>query len=124
MGNAYWAGSLPGLILATISGVGLVRLLDPPGRRHVVWIVPALHFAGAFAVGPALSILFGYVAQWLPGGAGTWAWVIGFPLAGLTVGAIGARAASHRQTWRMATFVVSFTAVGVLIPAFYLLVAA
>lgn len=124
MGNAYWAGSLPGLILATIASVGLARQLDRPGLRNIVWLAPALHFAGGFIVGPALSLLFAYFTRWLPGGVGTWTWPVGFLLAGGLVGGASSRAASDRRSWRFAILMAEFTTAGVLIPAFYYLIAA
>jgi hypothetical protein len=124
MGNAYWAGCLPGLILATIASIGLARLLQRPGLRHIVWLVPAIHFAGAFGVGPALSLLYGLLTRWQPGGAAAWEWAVGFTLAGALAGALNARAAPDRRKWRVSVFVAEFACIGLLIPAFYLMIAA
>lgn len=124
MGNDFWSGAFPGLILATTMSVGLLRLVDRPALRHIVWLVPAAHLAGAFVVGPALALTYGAWTRWLPGQAATWAWVAGWALVGVLAAQLSTRASGARHGWCATIAFMSSAMVGILIPVFYQLIAA
>ena len=77
MSNAYWAGALPGLVMATGLSLAALRLLGQDHIRHILWLVPALHFAGAFVVGPALSLAYGLIVVPAAGDAAPLLWAAG-----------------------------------------------
>ncbi len=124
MGNAYWAGAFPGLLMATVVSVGLARGLTRPGLKHIVWLVPLLHFVFALAVGPAVSLAYGLIIVPAAGALAGWLW-----LAGCLVAAGGLLAASRLGVflpragpWPV-TVAVCLILAGVLIPPFYQIIA-
>jgi hypothetical protein len=99
LNGLYWAGALPGLILGTFLSVGVARSLPRTGSAmaHVLWLVPGLHFAGAFLLGPAASLLYGLAIVPALGGLAPWAWLAGMAL---IAGGLIWRVRGAGSTWR------------------------
>lgn len=116
MGNVYWAGALPGLVVATGLSLAALRLLGPTRIRHIVWLVPALHFAGAFAIGPALSIAYGILIVPTAGGSAPLAWVLALLGVAAAVGTAAWRGGGARRgAWAATCFGIPALA-AILIP--------
>jgi hypothetical protein len=123
-GNIYWAGAFPGLLLATAVSIGLARGLARPGLKHVLWLVPALHFAFALGVGPAISLVYGLIVIPAFGPWAGWLWLVGsLALLGALLGVRASRATEPRGGPWVATSAACLLMAGVLIPPFYHLVA-
>ena len=123
MGNAYWAGALPGLLMATGVSFAALRLLGPRHIKHIVWLVPALHFGGAFIVGPALSLAYGRIFIPAAGTAAPLAWVVTLLAAGAALGARAWVAGGESRTVRAAAWTAIPALAAVLIPVAYHLIA-
>jgi hypothetical protein len=123
MGNMYWAGAFPGLVMATAVSIGLARGLARPALKHIVWLVPLVHFAFALAVGPAVSLLYGLIVVRLAGGWAGWLWLAG---ALLTFGGIVTARMTRSTGWLLgpwpATTAACILIAGVLVPPFYYLI--
>jgi hypothetical protein len=124
MGNMYWAGAFPGLLLATALSIGLVRGLARPGLKHIVWLIPGLHFAFALGLGPLLALAYGLV---LVPAAGVWAgWLWLAASLALFVALLvnrATRAAEARGGPWLGTAAACCLLAGVFIPPFYHLIA-
>jgi hypothetical protein len=120
MGNVYWAGALPGLLLATAVSVGLALSLDRAHLRHVLWLVPALHFSGAFALGPALSLTYDLLVVTALGPAAPWAWLGGSVIVVGVVPALWARRGklpARKSNATLVTCIIAALIVGAIVPA-------
>ncbi|MDP3046997.1 MAG: hypothetical protein Q8O07_05910 [Chloroflexota bacterium] len=123
-GNMYWAGAFPGLLLATAVSAGLARGLVRPGLKHILWLVPLLHFAFALGVGPAISLAYGLIVVPAAGGWAGWLWLAGaLAILGAIAAARATRAAGSRGGPWLATTAACLLIAGVLIPPFYHLIA-
>lgn len=123
-GNMYWAGAFPGLLLATMVSLGLAKGLARPSLKHILWLVPLLHFAFALGVGPAISLAYGLIVVPAAGGLAGWVWLAGaLVILGATLAAKATRAAGSRGGPWMAPFAACLLVIGVLVPPFYHLIA-
>ena len=123
-GNMYWAGAFPGLLLATVVSIGLARGLVRPGLKHILWLVPLLHFAFALGVGPALSLAYGLIVVPAAGGLAGWVWLAGaLAMLGAIMAATATRPADSRGGPWLATTAACLLIAGVLIPPFYHIIA-
>ena len=123
MGNAYWAGALPGLIMATVLSLAALRLLDRRHVRHILWLVPALHFAGAFLVGPALSLAYARLVIPAAGQSAPISWAAALILAGGMLAALAWLRGGAARAWAAATCAVIPTLAAILVPFSYHLIA-
>jgi hypothetical protein len=116
-GNMFWAGAFPGLVMATAASIGLARGLARPGLKHILWLVPLLHFAFALGVGPAISLAYGLILVPAAGAWAGWLWLAGaLAVFGAMVGARSPRAAGRLDG-------PCVLIAGVLVPPFYHLIA-
>ena len=123
-GNMYWAGAFPGLLLATVVSIGLARGLARPGLKHILWLVPLLHFVFALGVGPAISLAYGLIVVPAAGGCAGWLWLMGsLAILGAIIAARATRAAGSRGGPWLVTTAACLLVLGVLIPPFYHLIA-
>jgi hypothetical protein len=123
-GNIYWAGAFPGLLLATAVSIGLARGLARPGLKHVLWLVPALHFAFSLAVGPAISLVYGLIVVPAAGPWAGWLWLVGsLAMLGAILVLRATRPPGSRGSPWVATFAACLLIAGVLIPPFYHVIA-
>jgi hypothetical protein len=123
MGDMYWAGAFPGLVMATAVSIGLAGGLARPGLKHIIWLVPLLHFAFALAVGPAVSLTYGLFVVPAAGGWAGWLWLAGTLL---IFGAVVAARITRSTRWLLgpgpATTAACILIAGVLVPPFYYLI--
>jgi hypothetical protein len=123
-GNMYWAGAFPGLLLATTVSIGLAWGLARPGLKHILWLVPLLHFAFALGVGPAISLVYGLFVIPLAGWWASWLWIIGsLVLFGAMVAARTSRPLGARRGPWAATAAACLLVIGLFVPPFYYLIA-
>jgi hypothetical protein len=123
MGNMYWAGAFPGLVMATAVSIGLARGLARPGLKHILWQVPLLHFAFALAVGPAISLAYGLVLVPATGGWAGWLWLAAaLAMFGAIAAARATRAAGRPPGPWAATAAACLLVAGLLVPPFYYLI--
>jgi hypothetical protein len=123
MGNMYWAGAFPGLVMATAVSIGLARGLARPGLKHILWLVPLLHFAFALAVGPAISLAYGLIVVPAAGGWAGWLWLAA---ALVMFGAMVVARATRAAGWLLgpwpSTTAACLLIAGLLVPPFYYLI--
>ncbi len=123
-GNMYWAGAFPGLLMATVISVGLAKGLARPGLKHIVWLVPSLHFAFALVGGPVISLAYGLIVVPAAGILAGWVWLAGcLVIAGGMLALKRSGASGPAKGPWPATAAICFLLAGTLIPPFYQLIA-
>ncbi len=121
MGSIYWSGVFPGLIFGTIVSVGIARSLPRTkgAMVHVLWLVPGLHFGGAFLIGPAAALAYGVGVVPLWGGWSPVVWIAGLTLVGLAIAALCWRQPGPRRSVGLGVAVGVVVCLGWLLPPAY-----
>ena len=124
LGSTYWAGVLPGLIFGTFASIGIVRALPRTmgAMRHVLWLVPGMHFGGAFLAGPTASLLYGLVVVPRLAGAALVGWGTALTFLALGAALVTWRASSVRREFVVVLAAGAALCLGWLVPLMYHLV--
>lgn len=123
MANDYWAGALPGLLMATILSLATLRLLGPNRIRHILWLVPGLHFFGAFAAGPALSLAYSRIAVPAAGAAAPLVWAAVLLAAGALLATAAWRSGGDARTYAASAWLGTFGVAALMVPAAHVIIA-
>jgi len=89
---------------------------------NVLWLVPGLHLAGAFILGPALTLAYGLVLLPLATVMAPWLWIGGASVLGLALGPVVWRLARRRRgTWMGVMAGIVMIGGWLLVPLYHLL---